>query len=231
MDNVDNLDKIDDTNKYQFTSISIYSIFILFLIISSNYLGELFPCRIQKLLSENIYLKHIFGYLTLSFFVVLVDPYKKINITTVFRESIILYTLFLFLINTQQYFFIFSIFLLFLIYIVYLKKIEYEENINIKSNSIDNDKDKEKEKQIELKKQTNNDNNYEYKLYILNKINYFLYILFIIVIIIGFLIYMGEKKIEYKDKFSYIKFIFGLPKCRNKSPDVDFIKSIQYIFN
>ena len=47
---------------FQIDSISIYSIFILFLIISTNYLGELFPCRVQKLLSQNVYLKHIFGY-------------------------------------------------------------------------------------------------------------------------------------------------------------------------
>ena len=224
-------------NLFQIDSISIYSIFILFLIISSNYLGELFPCRVQKLLSQNIYFKHIFGYLTLSFFVVLVDPYKKINIYTVFKESFILYILFLFFVNTQKYFFLLSVFFLFLIYVLNLKKIEYEENISKASDMIDNVNKKEKEKQKKIQDKLKKPfvpgelQQLEKKILFINQSNRILIILFIITIIVGFLIYMGEKKLEYKGKFNYITFVFGQSICKDKTPSIGIIKSLAASFS
>jgi hypothetical protein len=220
---------------FQIDSISIYSIFILFLIISANYLGELFPCRVQKLLSQNVYLKHIFGYLTLSFFVVLVDPYKKINIYTVFKESFILYILFLFFINTQQYFFLLSIFFLFIIYVLNLKKIEYEENMTQSSDKGDkvNKSEKQNNKQDKVKNHVISEefNVLEKKILYINQLNRILIILFIITIIVGFLIYMGEKKLEYKNKFNYITFIFGQSNCRDKTPSIKLTQSLSAAFS
>ena len=40
----------------------------------NNYLGEIFPCRVQQLFSNNMYVKHILGILSLMFFVVLTRP-------------------------------------------------------------------------------------------------------------------------------------------------------------
>ena len=45
--------------KREFFDAPFYTIFILILIISANFLGSTFPCRVQKLLSENVYIKHI----------------------------------------------------------------------------------------------------------------------------------------------------------------------------
>ena len=42
---------------------------ILCLLISGNYLGELFPCRVQQLFSKNMFVKHVLGLLSLMFFV------------------------------------------------------------------------------------------------------------------------------------------------------------------
>ena len=41
------------------------AVFIFTLIISGNFLAQLFPCKIQEALTENIYIKHIFGFFTL----------------------------------------------------------------------------------------------------------------------------------------------------------------------
>ena len=35
------------------------SLFLLFLVVCGNYIGELLGCKTQKLLSENIFMKHI----------------------------------------------------------------------------------------------------------------------------------------------------------------------------
>ena len=47
---------------------------ILSLLMSANYLGELFPCKVQSVFSKNMIVKHILGFLSLMFFVVLTRP-------------------------------------------------------------------------------------------------------------------------------------------------------------
>ena len=108
--------------------ISIYNIFIFFLIISSNYLGELFPCKVQKMLDSNMLFKHIFGFLTLSFFVILTDKSIAHNFKHIFFNSFMLYGIFLIFINNTVNFFIISLFIAAIIYI-----------INIKINTIEQD--------------------------------------------------------------------------------------------
>jgi len=192
-------------------NISIYSIFIFFLIISSNYLGALFPCKIQKLLDTNVYMKHVFGFLTLSFFVVLTDPAKKYNFINIFYESSLLYIIFIIFINNNYNFFIFGLIIIGLIYILNLKKVDLDGKIIENASKEDNEKNKQ-------------------FLELIIKINKFLFVLFMIVIIIGFIIYIGEKKIEYKNKFNFITFIFGKVKCKDKSPNVNYIKALNAAF-
>ena len=57
-----------------------------------------------------------------------------------------------------------------------------------------------------------------------------LFVLFYIVLVLGFIIYLGEKKIEYKNKFKYMTFIFGKPSCKGKSPDTKLIESFLAAF-
>ena len=46
------------------------SLFLLFLVVCGNYIGELLGCKTQKLLSENMYMKHI-----VLFFIIVGDRY------------------------------------------------------------------------------------------------------------------------------------------------------------
>lgn len=193
----------------ELTNIPIWNVFILFLIIASNYIGELFPCRVQNLLSSNIYLKHFIAFLTLMFFVVLTDSSsQQKEFKLIFTDSLKLYVLWLFLINNDKKFFVIALILLGIIYIIQLIKNDFKEKIN-------------KKKNIEY--------NEEILKYTLN-IEKIIYYIFFIVLIIGFIIYMGEKKIEYKNKFSYFTFIFGKPSCKGKSPDVKYIEAFSSAF-
>ena len=56
---------------------NLISIFVFVLILSGNYLGELFPCRVQSLFSNSMFVKHALGFLTLLFFVTLTIPEIK----------------------------------------------------------------------------------------------------------------------------------------------------------
>ena len=185
--------------------VPLWNIFVLFLIIASNYIGELFPCRIQDYLSNNVYLKHFISFLTLLFFVVLTDTsLVKKKFIEIFISSLKLYFLFLLLINSTKKFFIFALFILAIIYIIQLIKKDYINDENVPEET----------------------ENYK-KIILVEKA---LFVLFYIVLVLGFIIYLGEKKIEYKNKFKYMTFIFGKPSCKGKSPDTKLIESFLAAF-
>ena len=198
-----------------FTNIPILNVFVLFLIIASNYIGELFPCRVQNLLIGNVYLKHFIAFLTLMFFVVLTDSSsQKKKFMVIFTDSIKLYFLWLLLINCDKKFFVVGLLLLGLLYILQLIKNDYV---------IDKIEDK----------QVNDENKYEKDektLKLIENIERIIFIIFFIVLVLGFTVYMGEKKIEYKNKFNYITFIFGKPSCRGKSPEVKYLEAFSSAF-
>ena len=102
----------------------LYSIFILILIISAGFLTELFPCKLQRVLKENIYLKHFFCFLTMIFFVVLTTALKDQNVLVIIKKSIALYIIFLFFIKTNFNFFIVIMILTGILYLSMLKKYE-----------------------------------------------------------------------------------------------------------
>lgn len=189
----------------------IEGLFIFILIISGNFLAELFPCRFQKALTDVIVLKHLFGFLTLLFFVSLQTPLDTFNLTDAFKNSGILYILFLLLINSHYTTFIVSMVLLTVSYLLTLK---IKEN---NSNNHDNDKEDV------IKIQTSNDT--------LKNIQSQLHIIVIIVIGLGFLSYLGSKKSEYKGKFSYFTFIFGKGSCANDGSKLTYVKGLMNAFS
>ena len=171
----------------------LHTIFIFFLIISANYLGQLYPCKIQDAFTSNIYLKHFFGFLTLMFFVLLAEPNTSQSFTNTLFKSFILYIIFLILMNTNILFFIISLITLAGIYLISIKK---KESTPILTNEL-----------------------------YFNTVNDALYIVFFISTLIGFIIYMGEKKIEYKNNFRYVTFFLGNPICKGYSPKTKYIDS------
>ena len=197
-----------------FTEIPIWNVFVLFLIIASNYIGELFPCRIQSLLVNNVYLKHFIAFLTLMFFVVLTDSSsQKKKFMVIFTDSIKLYFLWLLLINSDKKFFVLGLILLAILYILQLIKNDYINNKKINE---------------EINEEINNKN--KERLSLIKNIEKIIFLIFFIVLVLGFIIYMGEKKIEYKDKFKYITFIFGKPGCKGKSPEVKYLEAFTSAF-
>ena len=68
----------------------------------------------------------------------------------------------------------------------------------------------------------------------IENIEYILYIIAFILLITGFLHYLGEKKLEYKNNFSYTQFLLGQPLCKNFTPNnlksISFTKAFKSIF-
>jgi hypothetical protein len=176
--------------------IPLYAIFILILIVCAEYLKELMPCKLDYILKNNIYVKHLFCFLTLLFFVVITtEPFKDKNLKEIIIKSIILYILFILLIRNDYRIFFSVIVLLGLIYIISIKNYELNDLL---------------EKNIDIKTKKE----YENQISILVTINNVLFVIVITLIILGFLFYMKKKKNQYKEQFNFLKFFFGSIKCK-----------------
>jgi len=195
-----------------FKVLPIYPIFILILIISSNYLTELFPCRLRDLLTNNIYIKHLFGFLTLLFFISITISNIGSNVIELLKNSFILYLYFVLLTKNNKYFFIIICVIL---AVIYLGQIEINL-LNKKENKSENEK-------LFLKIYDKRQNTFG--------IENILHYTIILLLVLGALVYMGEKKLEYKKKFKYLIFLLGKPICKEKSININIKTALKHAFN
>ena len=166
------------------------SIFIFYLIISANFVANIFGCSARKLFSDNMIIKHLIGFFTLYYFVVLEDPYKDTDTDEYiyFKKigvTILIYLIFLISSRTRDNYFITFIILLIIIfflnnYINSLNQITYKNRIDT-----------------------------------INTIINYISLVSICVILIGFISYYFEKKKQYNSSFKYITFILGTKECKN----------------
>lgn len=187
-------------------------IFLFIFIISGNYLGELLGCRLIKLLNENIIIKHLLGFLTLFLTLVFTIDLNT-PLIKLFKISCILYIIFILSSKTSEY----INYLLVIIFIISFIIQLYKDRLNNKK--IKNKIEKKEKKYLEYIKLYNN--------YILKII--------IALIIIGILIYIGEQKRSYREKFSYYTFFIGEINCNEGQENInnpkEYWTSLKYTFN
>jgi hypothetical protein len=110
---------------------NIKALFLLYLAISSNFLSNTMNCSINKVLKENMFLKHIF-LIALIYFTIdftskdLQSPFNS------FKQSMYIYILFLLLSKQQFIFFIINFSLIFVIYIMSIQD-QYNKQNNVQS--------------------------------------------------------------------------------------------------
>lgn len=166
----------------------IKSVILLIIIISSNFISETLNCNLQKILSENIYAKHIINLFTLYFIINIVNDNDIEHPLIIIKNTIIIYILFLLFSRINIYFTMIVVGLFIIFYII----MTYREHYNKKQN-----------------------NHHKNLVNILDNIQQILIFIIISIIIIGFIIYFREKYIEHYNNWSIIKFIFGIPKCKS----------------
>jgi hypothetical protein len=188
----------------------LYCIFTFFLLICADSTSNLFPCHIRRLLENNLMVKHVMVYLTITFLIVLLENFPDKNLYKIFSVSLYLYVIFIFISKTEYGFFIFILIVTAVIYILYLKRQELAKKEETAS---------KKEKEEIAKKHD-----------LIIKINNGLIIVVFILTIIGFFVYMGRKKFEYKNNFSYLTFIFGKIECKGTSSKIDYLTSVKHLF-
>jgi hypothetical protein len=172
------------------TQFPIKGLMVFYLLIVANFLAPLFNCRLQDVLVNNMILKHMFGFLTLFFFVVFVEPeHSDKTFTYQIVMALGLYVWFVF--TTKMEIHAFAIFIL-VLFSLYMFNIYFDRN----SKHLENDK-----KEI-----------------VKENINRYGLILGLLITMIGFASYVGQKKIEFGSRFTWTDFFLGNPECKKESP-------------
>ncbi len=169
--------------------VPLYMVFVLYLIISSNFLAQLFSCRLQYMLNNSMIAKHFIGYMTLLFFVVLSSGDTH-STSMALLYSLFVYIIFWFSTRIAFGYFVVFLFLAASLYIIHL----YQKESGVQTN-----------RRLEITQEV---------------IQWFMFV----VLVVGFVFYWIEKKIEYKNKFSIATFILGKPVCKHNSPTNNFFQ-------
>jgi len=217
----------------QIPTFPFYAIFILVLIISANFLAQLFPCRFQRALQTNMYLKHLVGLLTLNFFVLLSMPEFSSSLYEGIKSSVLLYAAFMIITRTDATIFYLLLFLIGVSYLIHLnigilvKKTEKDKTVvhdSTKTAVASVSNPKESDQTITPENKTITDIEYY------NNVAYYINIITIVLTIIGFTLHLGENKYEYKSKFSYMNFMFGRTECLSRMPNISYLTAIKHAF-
>lgn len=186
------------------------ALLIFILIISGNFLDDLFPCKVQKMMKNNLLMKHLVAFMILYFLTVLTIPELK-SIKGIV-SAIGLYILFL--LSTKINYIAWAI-VLFIFAVVYL--------MNIAVGDL-----KKKNKKHTSKKERKQR---EDTIIIMRRIMSWLVILNMVIIIVGFIYYYGTKRMQHGKNFTFKHFFFGIPKCgyyiKNKEVFIPFVKAFK----
>jgi len=183
------------------------ALFLLFIAISGNFLAPLFPCPIQELLTNSMIAKHLLGFATLFFSVVLNTYDGTESVFKIIGYSLMLYGWFVIMTRMDGIFFIPIVCVLCAAYLL----------------SIYIDKRFEKVKQNDETTLISEDQ--------FNIVKNILYYVAILITIVGFLLFYGQQKVNLGKEFSFKNFILGRPFCNFKHSSVPYADSLKALFD
>tara|TARA_B100001250_G_C19770736_1_gene777052 strand:+ start:784 stop:1401 length:618 start_codon:yes stop_codon:yes gene_type:complete len=166
----------------------IKALFLFIFILLGKHISELLACSISNIIKEHFYVKHIIGFFILYFTIVSFD--NTSNLLKLFGTTFILYIWFIIITRTTRRINISLIIIIVISYIIHL----YNEQL----------KKKEDKTTVEIE-----------RIKMLNIYEEYIVYLVAFLSIFGFIIYIGEKKLDYEDAFDWNKFLIGDFRCNN----------------
>jgi len=177
------------------------NVFILYLVLAGSFLQPLFPCHSSRLFESSMWIRHLLGFLTLIFFVVVtdteIDDYLPLG--SVISVSLLIYAWFLISSKMTASWWLALVVLLAALYLI-----DLYESRNLKEPP-------------ETKKN-------------LGYVKTGILTTSMLLTLVGFLIYVGEKKLEYKSEFSYVTLLLGTPVCKNTPNKTPYLESLKAAF-
>jgi len=193
---------------------------LIYIVFANDLIGNLLPCYLRRAINHNLHTRH-FLVIGFVFFTQTLNNYNA-RVDTLLFISFLGYLLFLMTIKTDPTLGFIGLTLTFILIVFKEGKKKYLTKIN--------------------KRNVNRPIPDKIIIYIIKKYpNLDKYLTYLIITIwtIGFLMYLGRKKLQFKEKFSYYTFIFATKaeKCSiannfyNKSSFLTRISYIKHIFN
>jgi hypothetical protein len=165
--------------------------FLLFLALSGNFIAETMGCETQFMFTNNRFFKHFIVFL-LIFFTINFTSKENISPKENFGKSLFLWVFFI-LFTKMSFKFTFTVILLLLIIFIMEQQKEYVVYLSKKNNS--------QQSSTEIAN--------------LTKYQKTLSAISVVLVCIGFFSYFFARKREYKSKFDFSKFLFGINKCKS----------------
>ena len=163
----------------------IKGLFLLILAIGGGYTAETLGCKTQKLLSSNMYVKHMISLFILFFSISIFDTGEVKHPFDIFKSALGIYLLFICFTKMD---------IRFTIIVFLLMAGNYVLNLYI--NYLQENQPEEIPQQV-----------------LLEKIKVNIYKLIILLIVIGFVMYFKKQYTEHSKNWSTKKFLFGVRKC------------------
>ncbi len=173
---------------------------LVYLVISGNYLGNLFGCKIQQLFRENMFVKHVLGLFTAYFLIILSAPPENYTAESTLALTVVIYLWFFLTTKMHVYFWIPMILAVLGAYLLWV----YKKQKSAKGEPV------EKEWMEPLQRAA--------------------VLFAGILTILGTVAYFGEKKLEYGGDFDAWKFWTAVPECRYSTPPTSITTSILAAF-
>jgi hypothetical protein len=180
---------------------------LVYLVISGNYLGNLFGCRVQQLFREEMWLKHLLGFFTAYFLIVLSTPPENYTSLQTIGLTAVIYAWFFLTTKMHVKLWIPMILAALVAYALYVYK----------KQSLASAEGKEDPKVVEHRE-------------LVEKGQQVAVLFATIVTVLGVIAYYGEKKLEYGAEFDPWIFWTGVPECRFATPPVSISTSLMAAF-
>jgi len=174
------------------------SILLLVLAVSGNFVGNTLGCKTQFNMTNNMFIKHIL-LIFIVFFTLNFSANENENPFTQIFRALMIWIFYLLFTKQNIIFTSISAGMIVLIYMLdtfstYYKNKSYDNNLTKLT----------KDEHIKKYQTINIIRDYSFKIVLL-------------IILIGFSLYLREKYIEYGSDFKFITFIFGKPNCKSLS--------------
>ena len=180
---------------------SLFSgLFVLYLIVSGNFVGELFSCDLQQIMTENYLVKHLLGFATLFFFVNMVSSDIHWPKPIIAGISLAMYLLFIISNRSSATTQLINIGLLFAIFVMHMVATDMKD-----------DEDQEMKKRI-------------------TTAQWAVAIGIVVLTLYGHILYIGKKRIEFRGQFSYFKLFKGTVCRNQDEREYGWGESLQAVF-
>jgi hypothetical protein len=179
------------------------NVFLLYIVLAARFLDPLLPCYSVRFLENSMWLRHLLGFMTLLFLAVVADTEfdDYMPLGSVLFASAAIYLWFILSSKMTANWWIGLVLLLAALYLIDI----YETR-------------EKKKREMPVVK--------EY----LGIAKNVLVGISLLVTLSGFIIYIGEKKLEYKGSFNYGTFLLGTPTCKNTPNKTPYWDSLRAAF-